>query len=885
MTLINRTLQLSSCIAATAMFALVGLWTGPVIAQSELLIEQITVTARKKEENLQEVPLSITAFSSQTLKDARIQNLSDLSAFTPGLSLFNPQGEFLPTPVIRGMAPTDIFGEPNAALFIDGVYVAGREGLNFSYLEVERIEVVKGPQTALYGRNAFSGAINFITKRPTAEFGSKVEVMVGNDGRTLGQFNLGGPIAGNTLTGRIGLAYDNFDGSYKDTTGGTDVGGYEYQTFTAGLSWLPTDRVDILAQIYLSDDEITPSAVSSLTLNCENTVDPSAQASAYPDNRFLAWCGTVPNMEQTNAQLAIGDDKVINKAPGVIGEERELTRGSLNIDWDLDFGTFTLLTGYSKTKQSSVTDFNRNLGETQPYEYCLTFPCAQTAVKVFTTGMLNPELGVEREEWSQEIRFTSPRDRAVRYSMGGSYYTTDAQAGGGWAEATNFKPAGARLGNFVPSPFPRQPHSVLFPIGDNIYGGSVTQAGVEDSRREGAASRLRNDRDGWRVFGLVEWDIADAWTLELQLGYTDEEKEFLDDTKCFDSGTSNECIDANGDLISPPVSGQDSWDYVDGRVSLTYSVSANWNVYGTIATSTKPGALETITGDVFTAGPGSPILDDQTHVNSVDVEELTAYEIGAKGSAWDGRLVLDGAVFYNDWTDVVLRENINADPTTGLLYDEPQARKVNAGDVTIWGIEFSATAAFNERWSGRLTVGFQDAEWDNGQLESLFPYPSFGGPQCFPTTPDLSFAPPPSCGDLTGQTMSRQPELQGAVNLTYQRPITGDWEWFTRGDLTYEDEWFPQDDNLAIIPEHTYLNLSVGVKSDRWAFTLWANNLLGEDDPIATYRDIYFGNTDNVNQALPLVGRGPQQIVPLRYTVNHPRLTTYGLTVQARFGT
>ena len=98
----------------------------------------------------------------------------------------------------------------------------------------------------------------------------------------------------------------------RKPTGGTDVGGYEYQTFTAGLNWLPTDRVDILAQIYLSDDEITPSAVSSLTLNCENTVAPSAQASAYPDNRFLAWCGTVPNMEQTNAQLGIGDDKVIN---------------------------------------------------------------------------------------------------------------------------------------------------------------------------------------------------------------------------------------------------------------------------------------------------------------------------------------------------------------------------------------------------------------------------------------------------------------------------------------------------------------------------------------------------------------------------------------------
>ena len=166
---LNRLARLWSCVLATTIFALTGLWAAPVAAQAELVIEQITVTARKKEETLQDVPLSITVLGSQMLEDARIQNLADVAAFTPGLSLFNPQGEFLTTPVIRGMAPTDIFGETNAAVFLDGVLVAGREGLNFAYLEIERIEVVKGPQTALYGRNAFSGAINFITKKPTDE--------------------------------------------------------------------------------------------------------------------------------------------------------------------------------------------------------------------------------------------------------------------------------------------------------------------------------------------------------------------------------------------------------------------------------------------------------------------------------------------------------------------------------------------------------------------------------------------------------------------------------------------------------------------------------------------------------------------------------------------
>jgi len=144
---------------------------------------------------------------------------------------------------------------------------------------------------------------------------------------------------------------------------------------------------------------------------------------------------------------------------------------------------------------------------------------------------------------------------------------------------------------------------------------------------------------------------------------------------------------------------------------------------------------------------------------------------------------------------------------------------------------------------------------------------------------------PPECANnLAGQTLQRQPAWQGAASLTYQRPVFGDWEWFTRGDLTYEDSWYPQDDNLAKIPEHTFLNLSLGFRSDRWTITAWANNLLEEDDPISSFRDIYFSNTDDISQSRPLVGRGLEQIVPFRYTVVHPRLTTYGVTVQARFG-
>ncbi len=146
-------------------------------------ITEIVVTARRKEENLKDVPLSITAFDSETIEAAGITSLGDVADQTPGLSFFNAFGENLPVPVIRGIVPQDIFGENATAIFVDGVYVSGREGLNFSQLDLERIEVLKGPQSALYGRNAFAGAINYVTKAPPDIFEAKSEVEGGQPGQ------------------------------------------------------------------------------------------------------------------------------------------------------------------------------------------------------------------------------------------------------------------------------------------------------------------------------------------------------------------------------------------------------------------------------------------------------------------------------------------------------------------------------------------------------------------------------------------------------------------------------------------------------------------------------------------------------------------------------
>ncbi len=131
--------------------------------QAAPALQEIVVTARKSTEKLLTVPVAITAFTAKDIEAAGIRDLRDVAALTPGLVFDTLIGEYLAIPTIRGLTQNDLFGDVNnVEIFLDGINVSGRSGLNFNLLDVERIEVVKGPQSALYGRNSFAGAINFV---------------------------------------------------------------------------------------------------------------------------------------------------------------------------------------------------------------------------------------------------------------------------------------------------------------------------------------------------------------------------------------------------------------------------------------------------------------------------------------------------------------------------------------------------------------------------------------------------------------------------------------------------------------------------------------------------------------------------------------------------
>ena len=847
----------------------VTLYPNEVSAQG---FDEIVVTSRKIEESLQDVPVSVTAFDARTIEEARIENLDDLASLTPGLSFFNPAGDALSVPVIRGVAPTDIFGEPNAAIYVDGVYAAGREGLNFSLLDIQRIEVNKGPQSALYGRNAFSGAINYITKRPADTFESYVEATGGNESRYAGKVSVTGPLIEEALAFRVSASYDTWDGSYDNPVSSENVGGYEYKTLTSSLEWTPTDNFSALFNGYYSDDEIDEPALTSQPANCENT-GPNDD-----ENRRLSnVCGEVWDLNTTNKvqnagilgnpnipadlQFKAGSTDVARIA-GASGEEREVTRLSLNLSWFLGFGSIDALSGYSRVEQESVQDAARGLGYTLPFVYCddvigyidapeNTVPvCLDAGTPLrFSTGHEIVTPRDTTEEFSQELRFTSDQERAFRYSFGGYVFffksddTTGAILGvppalpDGLGDPTGpgEPPPGAAFGPFV------ETGTLGLAIGDPAFRDFFTPI---DSR--GAFAVAKSTNDSYAAFGSADWDLTDKLTADFQLRWALEKKE----------------IEASRPGLSSKV--DEDYDFFTGRAGLSYKTASDWLIYASVSKGSKAGGFDTQPVDII--DPDTGIEAPELLTVSFDNEELWAYEVGAKGDALDGRLRYDMALFRLDWDDIVIPQTFEEDPSTGRPFDQPEGFSTNAGDATVWGWEMQGGVLFTANIEGGFGVSYTDATIDNGELESFVDFPSFA--------PD---------GDVSGNQVLRQPEWQANANLRYSRELTSKWSLDTRADVIYQDKYYGGLDNQWTIPEHTYVNLRAALESDRWTISAWVKNLFEDDSPVASFRDVYFNNTDDVLQQ-DAPSSSPQNFFPWRINNTHPKLRTFGLTVRLRFG-
>ena len=386
----------------------VSLALGSTAALSQVL-EEVVVSARKFDERLQEVPLSISAFSSEALEARNAHDIYDLAQFTPGFSFerlnrYGVQGG-VGRPVIRGMS--NILGEGNASVFVDGILFSDSI-LAFPFDIVERVEIIKGPQAALLGRGTFSGAINLITKKGTNEPEQKVSMRVAEYDDFETNLLFRGPITEDRLFFMLHGRYYTFGGMYDNTLDGRKVGGEESHDVNGSLEYRGDGIFSAIVSAGYSEDDDDMAAV---------TLQDRFANNCHLDVARQYYCGEI--LEQNSVTLDRGN------LQGDDGLHRESTRVSTQLTWDFD--TFRIVSN------SGLFDTHIEYGYDSTYQgghviAPTTVPGAPGYVRPATdpvrTGSVTRNEVTDRKEWSSELRIQSDEEKRVRWLAGIYYYSS-----------------------------------------------------------------------------------------------------------------------------------------------------------------------------------------------------------------------------------------------------------------------------------------------------------------------------------------------------------------------------------------------------------------------------------------------------------------------------
>lgn len=374
-----------SCLLACTLYAL-----SPTPPTHGAIPEEITVTARQRAEPSRDVPVAVTALSRAALERGRVVDLPSLSAAVPGFVISDPFGRLNPSPALRGLAQPGIGDEPSVGLFIDGVYVSGRSSLNLLMGELERVEIIRGPQSALYGRNTFGGAINLVTRKPGASFEADGEVTVGSKNRYDLRAGVGGPVTP-WLAARLYAVHRDWGGFYGNTlSGGPKIGREKSDQVQASLRFTPfADFEAVLRVSYAEDDDAQPKSFL-VDVNCGPRI---------PDGTLREYCGVAPSRP-----VSVGGAPNAGFAAnaGHRGFQRDAFRAALTLNWRLDFATLTTINAYANEHPAFGFD-----GDFQP-------------VVAYDSGQ-----AISRHDVSHEARLASISERTVKWLLGTSFYRLD----------------------------------------------------------------------------------------------------------------------------------------------------------------------------------------------------------------------------------------------------------------------------------------------------------------------------------------------------------------------------------------------------------------------------------------------------------------------------
>ena len=796
-----------------AMFTLACL---AATSAAEIAIEEIVVSARKRAENLQEVPIAVTAFTASQIESAGIQRPADFISLMPNVTMVDSANVGDTQVSIRGIVSTRD-AESTFAYVVDGVLVTNPNGFNEELMDVSQIEVLKGPQGALYGRNAVAGAIIVTTNRPDEEFEGKLKVGAGNNGSKNASLTLSGGLADGVL-GRVSVSQRETDGHYSNSfTGANSVDFMEDTTVRGRLIW------DVNEELSL-DFRAGMSEVSGGAINFNAVFALPAFANDF---------GLGPTFFAD-----VNDQEFIfsNNVPGE--NEQETSEFSVKADWDRDGVDVSLVLSYSDLEEyllsdgTSATFYGYELtdacqadratlnnmptsmggaGRSDLFgEFFSPFGVFPSGIGQEFTGIYGPYTptscdGYQYQERNQsdtslELRLTSDDDAEISWIAG--VYAAEI-------EREVVVSYGADTGNG----FLRQGY--VGPTGPN-----PTDLMFSD----------QFDTSVMAVFGQLEFDITDDMEVAFAARYDREERDVTNQVpnevgsglNVNSTGSINPAFAANPEGI-PNRSA--TFSHFQPKVTWSWNAAEDINVYASWGVGFRSGGFNSIGSEALIdfwynnngdgTNPGALVDGKLSVKDEYDKEVSTSAELGSKMEFFDNRLRVNASVFSTDVDDNQFFE-FYAGPF-GLM------RVVTTiEELQIQGFEMDFNAVLTENLSMFGGMGILDSEIKRNNHR-----PATVGNEA-PQAPDRTY-------NLGAQF---ETEVSSGINLTARL----DWQYVgemafhtLQGEATpsiwqvfYPGASITQDFSKAKRDAYDTLNARISIDGENWGVTIWGRNVTDE---------------------------------------------------------
>lgn len=782
------------------------------LASSGPVLENIVVTAQRIEQTANEVGMDIQVFTGEQLDRLRVNSVNDLTAIVPSLTLTQSyQG--VPAYTLRGIGfnAINMSATSTVGVYLDEVaypYPILNSGPIF---DMQRVEVLQGPQGTLFGRNTTGGLINFVTNKPTDEFEAMFRGETGNYDTYNTEGMASGPLA-DTVNGRIAFrTEDSNEGWQESNTRNEDLGEVHRYGMRGMLSFQPMEQLNMDLSYNgwkIQSDSLAGQATSLSEATTEGPAAPfntpglvEYLADNPPDSAHQAdWA------PQSTRGVNIGTGTGM---PGDLKEDSHLNALALNANYAFaDDLKLVSLTGYQDMKRKGLTDFSG-----APYEILLQ------------------DLDGSIESFSQELRLEGAADR-VRW-LAGIYYANDQLLDSNRTLLGQNANVGLIRATTVPL------------LGSSYNSGGYTETQATQAFRT-FQDRAEIKADSWSAYTSADWTLTDTLSLTTGLRYTRDKQDYNGCSRDVNGNmlpsinvTSRFLFNTFYGLLADPIEQGDciTFDQDTGEFgevvshldedNLPWRLALNWQynvdtlMYASVTEGFKSGVTPVNAANLAVQN------------SSVDQEQVLAYEVGLKATLLEQRMQFNASAFYYDYKDKQLAVFF-ADPIFTVL-----ARLDNVPEAEAYGLDTQLTWRMTTHLTAILAGTLLHTEVGDYQGINALAEPT----------------------DFKGAKFLYSPEESGSATLFYDRPVAdnlgfsatlnGHYQSASNGDLVGSD--------AAKIDSYSVLNASVGVHTldGQWDLSVWGNNLTDEYYWLAV--------TQNANTIIRFPGKSRTYGVSLTY--------------------